>query len=132
MKKLLLPFRFVLKILRTAEGKFFDLIEWDVKNFHISFIVAFFLMLAGINMPHIWTWQYWTFLFGAIILTLSCHIRGVERGKEWFKKSHEEQNVCIPKAVLIKQAQQAQEVHEAMHHHHEQEEEKLEEDKLPN
>jgi len=113
---------------RKTFDAFFDAIDWDVKHAYISLLVGLFLLLAGGGIPDLFSWKYWAFFIGSMIIFASSYRKGSIVGSDIVKKFYEENYVLIPKKELIRQA----EMQEQMQRHIAEKKRKKDKEKLSN
>lgn len=89
-------------------------------------LLGMFLVLGIVELP-IYTWQYWVFFIGMLLIVIPVFMRGSLFGGAAERKLHDATFMCIPKDVLMKQAEMQKLMHEA-HHNKENDDN----DKMPN
>lgn len=107
-------------------GKVLDGLEWDARRGVMSMLIGMILVLGVANLA-IYMWQYWVFLIGMLLIAIPMFMRGQLFGGAAERKLHDAIFMCIPKDVLMKQAEMQKLMHEA--HHKEKTDD---EDKMPN
>ena len=117
------------KVIRT---KIFDALEWDAKRAGFSMFIGIILVFGVIQLPRFTTWQYWVFLVGMLLLLLPIYMRGTRNGQELEQKFHSQFFMCIPKEIIMKQAEAQKAMQQEYSHMHEEVEDEEEKEKLPN